>query len=91
MKLTGIQFPFGGISWEIDENEKVLATNLIDYLEGKRVLYNECKRGCRNCKVRSTKSVLEIKKFTTNMLCDLHKETDFKRAVRCIRQESNIF
>lgn len=91
MRINGIQFPFGGINWEIDEQDNVLATRLIDFLEGKRVLYNECRRGCQNCRERSVKSVLDIKDFTTEMLCALSKETDFKRVIRYIRQESNIF
>lgn len=91
MKINGIQFPFGGINWEVDEQDSVLATRLIDFLEGKRVLYNDCRRGCQNCMERSAKSVLDIKDFTTEMLCNLSKETDFKRVVRYIRQESNVF
>jgi hypothetical protein len=91
MKVNGIHFPFGGINWDVDKQDSVLATTLIDFLEGKRVLYNECRRGCQNCRERSAKSVLDIKDFTTEMLCDLPKETDFKRVVRYIRQESNIF
>lgn len=91
MKIKGIQLPFGGITWETDPEERVLAIKLIDFLEGKRVLYNDCKHGCVNCKERSSKSVLDIKSFTTDMLCNLSKETDFKRAVRAIRQESNKF
>lgn len=91
MRINGIQFPFGGINWVIDEQDSVVATRLIDFLEGKRVLYKDCRRGCKNCRERSTKSVLDIKEFTSKMLCALPKETDFKRVVRYIRQESNIF
>ena len=35
--------------------------------------------------------MLEIKDFTTDMLSALPKETDFKRVVKYIRQESNAF
>lgn len=91
MKINGIQFPFGGVSWEIESEERIYAIRLIDFLEGKRVLFNDCKYGCKNCKERSIKSVLDIKNFTTDMICELSKETDYKKAVRTIRQESNIF
>ena len=60
-------------------------------MEGKRVLYNDCKYGCENCKERSAKSVLDINSFTTEMLNKLPKETDYKNAVRIIRQGSNDF
>lgn len=91
MRINGIQVPFGGVSWEIEPEERIYAIRLIDFLEGKRVLFNDCKYGCKNCKERSTKSVIDIKNFTTDMICELSKETDFKMAVRTIRQESNIF
>ena len=91
MKINGIQFPFGGITWEIEPEERIFAMQLIDFLEGKRVLFNDCKYGCKDCKERSIKSVLDIKSFITDMLHTLLKETDFKKAVRTIRQESNIF
>ena len=91
MKINGIQLPFGGITWEVEPEERKLAIVLIDFLEGKRVLYNDCKYGCANCKERSAKSVLEIKSFTSDMLYKLSKETDYKKAVRAIRQESNKF
>ena len=91
MKINGIQLPFGGITWETDPEERVLAIRLIDFLEGKRVLYNDCKYGCTNCKERSSKSVLEIKSFASDMLYKLSKETDYKKAVRGIRQEANNF
>lgn len=91
MKINGIQFPFGGITWEIEPEERIFAMQLIDFLEGKRVLFNDCKYGCKDCKERSIKSVLDIKSFITDMLHMLLKETDFKKAVRTIRQESNIF
>lgn len=64
---------------------------MIDFLEGKRVLFNDCKYGCKNCKERSAESVLDIKSFTTEMLCKLPKETDYKSVIRTIRQESNSF
>ena len=80
-----------GITWETDPEERILAKRLIDFLEGKRVLYNDCKYGCENCKERSSKSVLEIKSFASDMLYKLSKETDYKKAVRGIRQESNKF
>lgn len=91
MKINGIQLPFGGMTWEVEPEERVLAIKLIDFLEGKRVLYNECKYGCENCRERSTKSVLDIKEFSADMLLGLSKETDFKNIVRVIRQECNTF
>lgn len=91
MKINGIQLPFGGLTWEVEPEERILAIKLIDFLEGKRVLFNDCKYGCENCKERSSKSVLDIKSFTTDMLYELSKETDYKKAVRVIRQESNKF
>ena len=91
MVINGIQLPFGGITWQVEPSERILAIQLIDFLEGKRVLFNDCKYGCENCKERSAKSVLDINSFTTEMLYKLPKETDYKNAVRIIRQESNDF
>ena len=91
MVINGIQLPFGGVTWEVEPSERLLAIQLIDFLEGKRVLLNDCKYGCENCKERSSKSVLNIKSFTTEMLYKLPKETDYKNVVRIIRQESNDF
>lgn len=91
MRINGIQLPFGGLTWEIEPEERILAIRLIDFLESKRILFNDCKYGCENCKERSAKSVLDIKSFTTDMLLNLSKETDYKKTVRIIRQESNKF
>lgn len=91
MKINGIQLPFGGMTWEVEPEERILAINLIDFLEGKRVLYNDCSYGCENCKERSARSVLDIKNFSTDMLLGLSKETDYKSIVRVIRQECNNF
>ena len=91
MRINGIQLPFGGLTWEVEPEERILAIRLIDFLEGKRVLFNDCKYGCENCKERSAKSVLDIKSFATDMLSKLSTETDYKKAVRVIRQESNKF
>ena len=59
IRITGIDVPFGGISWEYTETEKQAIQKLFFFLESKRLLTNpiemEIKQWC-------IESALEIKR-----------------------------
>lgn len=40
IKLTSVSSPFGGVGWKIDKSDKVVARDLITFLEDRRVIYN---------------------------------------------------
>ena len=74
MRTTGINIPFGGISWEYTETEKQAIQKLFFFLESKRLLTNpiemEIKQWC-------IESALEIKRRLVDILseCDFSKDT----------------
>lgn len=79
IRITGIDVPFGGISWEYTETEKQAIQKLFFFLESKRLLTNpiemEIKQWC-------IESALEIKRRLVDTLseCDFSKDT-----IGCIR------
>ena len=79
IRITGIDVPFGGISWEYTETEKQAIQKLFFFLESKRLLTNpiemEIKEWC-------IESALEIKRTLVDILseCDFSKDT-----IGCIR------
>lgn len=87
-KLTGINAPFGGISWDTKTTNEDRLKYLFLYLESKRVLDNpmemEIQKDC-------IKSVLEIKRT----LVDITKDIDFKdheiKAIRSMINACNVF
>ena len=79
IKITGIDTPFGGISWEYTETEKRGIQELFFFLESKRLLVNpiemEIKQWC-------IESALDIKRKLT----DLPSQYSFSEAaLECIR------
>ena len=74
IRITGIDVPFGGISWEYTETEKQAIQKLFFFLESKRLLTNpiemEIKQWC-------IESALEIKRRLVDTLseCDFSKDT----------------
>ena len=65
IKITGIDTPFGGVSWEVTETAKSGVQNLLFFLEAKRILVNpiemEIKSWCEE-------SAIEIKNKLTELL-----------------------
>lgn len=66
IKITGISFPFPGISWEYTEGERQQIQKLFYFLEGKRLLINPADMELPNqCAV----SAMEIEDFIVKLLC----------------------
>lgn len=79
IRMTGIDTPFGGVSWEFTESEKHGVQKLFYFLEEKRILTNptemEIKQWCEQ-------SALEIKHKLTELL----SQYDFsKQTIKCFR------
>ena len=83
IRITGIDTPFGGVSWEYTENAKKGIQELFYFLESKRILTNptemEIKGWCE-------KSAIEIR----NKLTELLSKNDFnEETISCIRLLAN--
>ncbi len=79
IKITGVDTPFGGISWEYTESAKKGVQAIFYFLETRRILINPCEMEIKNwCEL----SAIEIK----NKLADILPKYDFNNeTVKCIR------
>lgn len=64
-RLTGLSTPFGGVSWEVHEDDATVARRIIRFLEDRRVLYKAFDLEQRT---HCIQSVLEIRRFLTTEL-----------------------
>ena len=76
IKITGIDTPFGGVSWEYTETSKNGIQELFYYLETKRILINpvemELKSWCAQSAIemkREIASILSKYKFNSDTVC----------------------
>lgn len=76
IKITGIDTPFGGVSWEYTEISKNGIQELFYYLETKRILINpvemELKSWCAQSAIemkREIASILSKYKFNSDTVC----------------------
>src|SRR2546430_17533864 len=86
-KITGIDTPFGGVSFETSESEKVKAKRLITFLEDRRGLYRpwdvEMPKHCVD-------SIIEIRHFLTTEISST-KDGDYAEALRDMRAAGRRF
>ena len=77
IRITGIDTPIGGVSWEYTDSEKKGIQQLFDYLETKRLLVNpigmEIKDWCSS-------STIEIK----NEVYEISSKFDFQKQTKSI-------
>lgn len=88
IKITGIDTPFGGVSWEFTETAKSGIQELFFFLESKRVLVNpiemEIKSWCEQ-------SAIEIKKKLTELLSQYSFNAETIEAIRHMVNACNTF
>lgn len=88
IRITGIDVPFGGISWEYTETEKKLIQKLFFFLESKRLLTNpiemEIKQWC-------IESALEIKRELVSILSECNFSKDTTDCIRSMISACNDF
>lgn len=84
IKITGIDTPFGGVSWEYTETSKNGIQELFYYLETKRILINpvemEIKSWCVQSAIemkREIASVLSKYKFNSDTICWLRAMIEY--------------
>ena len=79
IRITGIDTPFGGVSWEYTETARKGIQELFYFLESKRLLTNPAEM---EIKAWCVESAIEIK----NKLTELLSKYDFsKETIACIR------
>lgn len=87
-RITGVSTPWLGASWNPPQSQKEIAKKLITFLEDRRVLYNpsylESPSHC-------VTSIIEIRKFLTDLLISLDENTDLGIAIRTIRAACRKF
>lgn len=87
-RITGLSVPVFGISWNPPRPEVASARRVLAYLEDRRVLYNpyhlEVAEQCVH-------SVLEIRRFLTEVIGKLEAESEFAGHLRAIRAACRAF
>ena len=88
IRITGIDVPFGGISWEYTETSKRGVQELFYYLETKRILTNpmemEIKEWC-------SQSAIEMKKEIASILSKYKFNADTISRLRIMINACNTF
>lgn len=88
VRLTGIDTPFGGLSWEYTEREKTGIQKLFFFLESKRILVNpadmEIKQWC-------IESSLEIKQKLVKLLSEYGFSGSSLECIRSMIDACNDF
>lgn len=88
IKITGIDTPFGGVSWEYTETSKRGVQELFYYLETKRILTNpmemEIKEWC-------SQSAIEMKKEIASILSKYKFNADTISRLRIMINACNTF
>lgn len=88
IRITGIDTPFGGISWEYTETEKKGIQELFFFLESKRILVNpiemEIKQWC-------IESALDIKRKLTELLSQYGFSENTVECIRSMITACNTF
>ena len=87
-RLTGINVPFGGLSWDKNTTAKDRFQYLMIYLESKRILVNPCKMELKN---ECIQSALEIKHTLTEIVKDAVFEQEDLEIVRSMIVSCNDF
>lgn len=88
IKITGIDTPFGGVSWEFTETAKSGIQDLFFFLEAKRILVNpadmEIKSWCEQ-------SAIEIRNKLTELLSQHGFNTETTDTMRYMVNACNTF
>ena len=87
-RITGFSTPVFGISWKPPKPEVVTARRVLAFLEDRRVLYNpyhlEVAEQC-------VQSVLEIRRFLTDVVGELEADSKLGEHLRAIRAACRAF
>lgn len=88
LRITGIDTPIGGVSWEYTDSEKKGIQQLFDYLETKRLLINPIEMEIKNWCILSA---IEIK----NEVYEINSKFNFQKQTKSITKKMidtcNIF
>ncbi len=87
-RLTGISCPIFGISWNPSQTKRTKATQIITFLEDRRVLYNYLYQECPN---ECIESVIEIRKFLTEKMQDLAPDSNLYCYLKAMRMACRKF
>jgi len=81
-KITGVSFPFFGISWAPGKPEIEIAKKVINFLENKRVLFNSYELENPN---HCMQSVIQIRDFLTTQLNEVERKSELDGILRGMR------
>lgn len=87
-RLTGISVPLGGLQWEYQESDAVIARRIVSYLEDRRVLFVP-----DNAEVPAhcIESVVEIRRFLTHELSSANERAHVAPTIRALRAAARKF
>jgi hypothetical protein len=87
-RLTGIDTPIGGISWNPPEPDVTAARRVLTFLEDRRVLYDPAEIEHVDWSVAS---VLEIRSFLTQVLADQKRGEELTVNLNTMRKAARMF
>lgn len=87
-RVTGIDTPFGGLSWEKTDGDREIARRVVTFLEDRRVLF-----GDRHCEDEGhcVASALEIRAFLTEQITAANPGKDLENSLRAMRAAARKF
>jgi hypothetical protein len=81
-KITGLSFPFFGVSWTPTKTDTQVARKVVNYLENRRVLFNSYElENPEHCMM----SVIQIRDFLTTQLDDVETGSELDSVIRGMR------
>lgn len=87
-RIRGISCPFFGVSWEPPQADIDVAQKVITFLEDRRVLFNPYELEVAD---HCVQSVLRIREFLTEILCDLPNTDGLPQHLRMMRAACRKF
>lgn len=88
IKITGVSTPFGGISWEYNENEKSAIRKLFIFLESKRLLVDPISMEFPD---QCAQSAIEIKHFIVELLIGSPFSSETEKCLSSMINECNDY
>ncbi len=88
-RLTGFSTPFGGVNWNPPEDKRKIASDVLKFLENRRVLYepHEHREGYEYV----VRSILEIRNTLTDYLQRCLNEDNLSNSIRAMRAACRDF
>ena len=87
-RITGINVPFFGVSWNPPESERKVAKRIMSFLEDRRVLYSPYDM---EMPMHCVESIIEIRRYLTDEIGSLKSGSGLETDLRALRAACRKF